>query len=468
MASTQMQHNISHRFDSMARNDWATIRRKFQRFTTPAAACETLRTYLPGLSGSAYEISECTILDAKLKKYLKPSSMHKSTLSVCYQFTVREASADMALRHIFYVKAFLGNRSTEAFHHLSHENEHDQEFRQHVAHVPEQDMIVWRFPYDPALPHLRQLTELGSVGTLLPTNSLTQLGMSGTPCVLSSHVVNYRPEIRCTNRYDLYDQKQSCTYQIFGKTFRGGEGQSLSQRQHYFWNRSLADPDAMAVAHPLGHTVSTDTVWQLGVPGTPLLQVLDASNYEEHSAATAKGLASLHTSHITNLATHAPADHVTEVRKKLVKLSDAVPHLATRCAALANQIERTAPHPSTIPSRPIHWDFHIDQLLTYQGRLVFCDLDELVSGDPLQDLANFIVDLHFRPVDVQLIRFIAADLYDTYRRLVEWGVSVKRLTWHARIQFINKAYRHYLRFAPGFEQAVEQIIQMAEKELSIW
>ncbi len=467
MAFTQIQCNISQRSDSMARNDWATIRRMFQRFTAPETASEILRTCLPGLSESASEISECTILDAKLKKYLKPTSLIKSTLSVCYQLTVCKTSADTAVSHIFYAKVFLGGRSTDAFRRLAHGKEHDPEFQQGVTHVPEHDMILWRFPHDPVLPHLDQLADTKTVGELLPLAELTQLGISEGPHVLSSHVVNYRPEIRCVNRYDLYDPEQDRTYQIFGKTFRGGEGRAIHERLNYFRDRALKATGHMTVARPLGYTETVDTVWQLGVQGTPLLQVLDMSNYEQHVAAVAKGLASLHTGGIADLATHSPSDHITEVRKKLVKLADAVPHLAPTCESLADQLERTAPQVSEIPFHPIHWDFHIDQLIVNQGKLVFCDLDELVIGDPVQDLANFMVDLHFRNLNTQLVRLMTAKLYDDYRQQVEWDVPIERLAWHRRLQFINKAYRYYLRFAPDFERTVERIMRMAEGEFSL-
>ncbi|HMS84442.1 MAG TPA: phosphotransferase [Nitrospira sp.] len=291
--------------------------------------------------------------------------------------------------------------------------------------------------------------------------------MSRTPRVLESHVVNYRPEVRCTNRYDLHDPIQNRTYQLFGKTFHNGDGRSLSRRLDYFWNQSLANSDAMAVARPLGYSEHTHTVWQLGVLGTPLLQILDSSNYEHYSRAISKGLASLHTSDVAGLLTHSPADHIAEIQKKLAKLSDAIPLLSGRLYALGDELERIAPQPSAIPFCPIHWDFHIEQLLASQEQVIFCDLDELIIGDPVQDLANFMVDLHFRHIDRPFMRLISAELYDAYRQQVKWSVPIERLAWHARLQFINKAYRHYLRFAPGFEDTVERILQSAERGFSL-
>lgn len=447
--------------------DRATMNQAFQRFTSPATVSEILRSCLPELSSDSREMSACTIQDARLKTFIKSSSKLKSTWSACYQLTMREPSTNQSSHPLVYLKAFLNGRSAGAFSRLTYQRHDNAELDLTVIHVPEYDAIIWRFPHDPGLPHLPQLLNLLTVKQHLPSEGLSRIGMSDTPHVMASHIVNYRPEIRCTNRYDMYDPSQNRTFQLFGKTFRHDEGQSLYARLQYFWDRSLRDSDTMAVAQPLGYSASVKTLWQLGVPGTPLLRTLNPSNYEPYIEELAKGLRSLHTSQVTGLTIHSPVDHITEVHKKLAKLSDAVPLLAKTCMAMADNLEQTAPLASTIPSCPIYWDFHIQQILAFKGKLVFCDLDELVIGDPVQDLANFMVDLHFRNLDQQFVRSLSTELYRAYQRQVEWEIPIERLSWHVRLQFINKAYRHYLRFAPGFEGTVEQILQSAQKGLSL-
>jgi aminoglycoside phosphotransferase len=343
----------------------------------------------------------------------------------------------------------------------------DLEFHYAVNHMPEYDLILWRFPHDPALPHLRHLVDLVAIEQRLPLEGLKQIGIQGTPQVLARHLVNYRPEIRCTNRYTLYDSTQDRTDELFGKTFCDSQGQTLHERLQFFWDRSLVDPEAMVIAQPLGYSPEINTVWQHGVPGTPLLQVLDTSNYKHYIAAVAKGLASLHASQVGSLATHSLDDHLVEMRKKLTKLSDALPQHSDMISTIGDILTRTAPAPSAVPFCPIHWDFHIDQLLADQGTLIFCDLDELIIGDPLQDLANFIVDLHVRLADQEFVRLIAAELRHHYQKLATWEVSVERLAWHIRLQLVNKAYRQYLRFAPGFEDIVGGMMRLAQKGLPV-
>jgi Phosphotransferase enzyme family len=467
MATTHTSLNIGPVSEPVVAPDWGTIRRTFQRFATLVDAVPMLRSCVPELSTGPFEIRDCVILDAKLKTYLKTTSKKKSTLSACYQLALREGAAGPVFQRIVYLKVFLGGRSREAFRLLVRNGISDPEFHNSVVHVPEQDLILWRFPHDPALPQLRHLVDLMAIEQHLPLEGLKQIGAHSTPQVVARHLVNYRPEIRCTNRYTLYDSTQDRIDELFGKTFCDSQGQTLYERLQFFWDRSLADPEAMAIAQPLGYSAAINTVWQRGVPGTPLIQVLNPSNHKHYITELARGLVSLHTSQVPGLSIHSPMDQVGEAYKKLTKLSDAVPSLSETCVTIADDLEHTAPQASTIPSCPIHWDFHIQQILAHKGRVVFCDLDELVIGDPIQDLANFMVDLHFRDLDQHVVRSLSTELYRTYQRQVEWDVPSERLAWHTRLQFINKAYRHYLRFAPGFEGTVEQILQLAQKGLSL-
>ena len=115
----------------------------------------------------------------------------------------------------------------------------------------------------------------------------------------------------------------------------------------------------------------------------------------------------------------------------------------------------------------MYWDFHVNQLLAQDGKVAFFDFDELAEGDPLQDLANFIVDLHFRDMSPFLVQRMAKSLYESYRSHVKWEVPIGRVRWHATIQFINKAYRSYIQQWPDVECAIKGIIHMAMQETAL-
>ena len=81
-------------------------------------------------------------------------------------------------------------------------------------------------------------------------------------------VVNYRPELRCTTRYDLRwgtdEQPQHLT--IFSKTFRSGEGRDVYARSEYLWKR-FSGVDEEVLFSPVRIQIEVQTMWQLGVEG---------------------------------------------------------------------------------------------------------------------------------------------------------------------------------------------------------
>ena len=82
------------------------------------------------------------------------------------------------------------------------------------------------------------------------------------------------------------------------------------------------------------------------------------------------------------------------------------------------------------------------------ARVVFFDFDECVRGHPAQDLASFVVDLHFYRWRYDRIHDIARRLLAAYRQRAPWAVSDAEWLWFARLQFLNKAYRYFLQQRP--------------------
>lgn len=461
MDATDTLSNTNRVSEPMTALDRAAVSRALQRFTTPACVSEMLQAHVPELARGTANITECAVVDSRFKTFLNPHSLVRSTVSACYDVRFDDAVTGVSSRKLLYVKAFLGGRSHEEYERLSKEDATLSECDRGGMHIPELDMILWRFPHDPGLRHLADLMDTEVVRHHLHETSLSRIMGSTLSHVLGIEIVNYRPEIRCTNKYHVWSRHRDRPVTVFGKTYRTGEGRALAERMEYLWDRSLRDPNSLSVAQPLGYTPAVGTVWQLGVDGAPLIEVLNASNAAWYVAACARGLASLHKSSVAGLTSYSVADHLGEVRKKILKLADGVPHLAEAFLALGDRLQATAPRPSEVPVRPIHWDFHICQLLALRDKVVFLDLDELVLGDPIQDLANFMVDLRFRLLDRPFVRAIGAHLSRAYQREADWEVSPDRLAWHAGIQFINKAYRAYIQHRPGFEAAVEDIVRLA-------
>ena len=434
------------------------------KFADPAVMKAVLTERLPMLCSGDWAITSCRVQHVRYSPKKKPEN---ERLAACYHLGVRGSNSQRERTVILYCKAFRGGRSQKEIDALTQSNAGAQAFHSMPLHFRDLDLLLWVFPEDPAIPHLPEVSDPERVMAHLPYSSLPK-GLDGPGDVRSVEVqiINYRPELRCTTRYDLHwgaaDQPQSLT--IFGKTFRSGEGHDIYARSEYLWTRFSGVEDDVIFAQPLGYTSAVQTLWQLGVEGAPLCCVIGEDNCDSYLRTVAKGLAMIHHSDLAGLPKWTLDEHLTEVDKKIEKLRRAMPSLVEELDLLAQRIQLDAPNPSDIPLRPMYWDFHVDQLLAQDGKVAFFDFDELAIGDPLQDIANFIVDLHFRDVRPFLARRMAKSLYDSYRSQVKWEVPINRIRWHARVQFINKAYRAYISQPPYVKETVEEIIQMATQE----
>jgi hypothetical protein len=437
------------------------------KFADPAVMKALLTERLALFSPDSETITSCHVQHVKYSPKKKPEN---ASLAACYHLGVRDRDSQHERRVILYCKAFSNGRSQKEFDALAQSSTAIQALPAMPHHFRNLDLLLWVFPQDPAIPHLPKVSDPEQVTAHLPYSSLPK-GLDGAGDIRSVEVsvINYRPEIRCTTKYDLSwgtaEQPQPLT--IFGKTFRSAGGHDVFARSKYLWNRYSGVDEEVLFSQPLGYTSAVQTLWQLGVEGTPLCSVIEEDNCDSYLLTVAKGLAMIHNSDLAGLTKWTLDEHLTEVDKKIEKLRMAAPSLMEELNFLAQRIHRDAPIPSDILLRPMYWDFHVNQLLARDGKIAFFDFDELAIGDPLQDLANFIVDLQFRDVSPPMARRMAKSLYDSYRSQVKWEVPIDRIRWHARVQFINKAYRAYIQQPPDVKETVKGIIHMAAQEATL-
>ncbi|MCG3117641.1 MAG: aminoglycoside phosphotransferase family protein [Candidatus Manganitrophus sp. SA1] len=333
-------------------------------------------------------------------------------------------------------------------------------------HLPELDMIVWVFPNDPVLLHLPECIHPEAVKRHLPYDRLPA-GLDGAADIvdITSEVVHYRPEARCTTRYRVRwgspdEQKEQI---FFGKTFSDDRGREIHRRMEALWKISSSDPKSFMVAEPLAYQEEIKTVWQAGLNGDPFVNVIERTNDRPLLEAVAEGLARFHKSDLYSPVRITLDDHLAEIRKKISKLMHAFPGLRESLQSLDQNLTRRMDRLTPIPYKIIHGDFTVQQLLVCEGRIAFFDFDEFAIGDPTQDIANFIVDLHFRSFDRSFVEEMKVVFFHAYQRRVDWPLSADRLHWHLQIQFITKAYRIYIQQRAGMEKEIKEIIVLAQE-----
>lgn len=438
-------------------DDENTFPAVFTRFTDSLQMRQILCGQPFALFLRPFTVKECVRLYTHYKTYLKASSREKDTLSVCYRMNGIDEDGN-AEHRMLYSKVYLHGHSRDAYATLCTAGMATA--RNQAFYVPELDAITWLFPNDPQLPQLLELTDVRRVVQHLPYQALAIAG----PHELSHvevEVVHYRPETRCTLRYVLHFNKdgRQQRFTVFGKTFADDLGGEVLQRMWHCW--SLAPELALRVAQPLGYSPAVRTVWQQGVDGRSPLVTVSAKNNSTPYAAIGRSLAALHQSTYSVSDVICSSARLHDARKKVRKLSRAFPELTTSLESVLHQC--TNEYETLPPTRRtlLHGDLHPRQFLIVDEQVVMFDFDEFTSGDPAQDLANFLVDLCLDCPNGEVRSRLAHAFLSAYQTQVSWAVSEARIAWHARIQLLNKAYRFYLQQEPDLREKLHAVLTLA-------
>ena len=432
----------------------------FEKFHDPLWVKPQLQARLRDLVGFEGVIQHCEISYVHYKRYLKVQSRHKSFLSLCYDLSIADHHGGIRSQKLF-AKAYLNNRGQLEFHRIVQKGNPHLPQEQRPLYLADLDMIVWRFPADPLLPQLPKLLDPQQVLQYVPQNYRSEgprFLMRITP-----QVIHYRPENRCTIRYDLLEPQRSSrrVQTFFAKTFQNQE-KMIFERMEMLWNIFQHVPCAIQAPKPIAYDENLNTIWQDGVSGLPLGQIINASNYQSFMALTARGIATLQQSPLPTSYGVSSHDHIIEFKKKSQKLSQVYPPGEQVLKSIEKCLEGLAPLDSTRPTCIIHGDFHIGQLLADHTSVTFFDLDECMHGDPLQDVANFLVDLQFLNFPPDLRQQMSQSFVKAYMSLVPWEVSPQALDWHQAIQFTNKVYRSFVQRKPSFEDDFDRFIRFVE------
>jgi aminoglycoside phosphotransferase len=428
-----------------------------------------LQRLLPGFGAAALRIDRCAILHTRYRTSSEDTLAGKAFLSVCYRIEVCDPVRASRGVHVLHLKAYPPGRSRRKFERARRACRFRPRFGEAVAHLPELDSVVWSFPNDPKLPHLPEVIDPEAVKRHLPYSCLPA-GLDSPPSVreVQVEVVRYKPEVRCTTRYELqaHTGAEPDRLVVYGKTFGHRRAAEISRRMHSLWSQPAVDGgEQLRVARPLGYSEAVKTVWQEGLPGIPLNRIIDSHNYPDLLAKAAAGLARFHRAEVPGLPSSTLRDELEAVRPEVAEMAQAFPRQTTQLSAVVSGLERALPALEAHPPGLVHGDFLLKQLVLHEGQLGLCDFDNLSVGDPIRDLANFVVDLRFQHFDSSRVDDMAATFLGSYAAEAARAVPTKRLHWQCRLHLLRNAYYFYKRRhgAARFEAELARILALADR-----
>jgi len=439
-------------------------------FTDPDQSKALLQQQLPGFSQGHFIITDCRVGHTEYTWKKKRSGNYKASVSICYHLDVLDSLTKRSETQILYAKYSFGGKNYKKNGGFQNPRISSTCFERSFIHLTDLDMDIWVFPNDPTLSHLPEVIDPEVVKQSLFYDLLPE-GIDSPEDIreIKVEVVNYRPEVRCLICCHLLMRKsdRAGTFTLFGKTFRNGRGRNIYYRIQSLWERSLESSESFKIAKPLGYNKTVDLVWQEGLSGTPLKDLINPESYPGLLTSVGKGLANFHKCDLSSPIVFTLEDNLTEIWKKYDKLIYFVPRLREPLEILVQGLEASMADLGPVPQVLIHKDFHIDQLTVNEGRIALFDFDEFAMGDPLQDLSNFIADLFFHGFDKNLVLAMIKRFVHSYRSQVEWDVPSDRLDWHIKVRLITKAYRFYIQQRPNLEPLLEKAISLAQEGIRI-
>lgn len=321
--------------------------------------------------------------------------------------------------------------------------------------LPDWQLLLWALPNDPGLPQLALLLDPCRLGAHLP--------MAGT--VSDVELLRHEPRQRATLRY-RWHAPDGASRTVFAKTFRDDRAAAIDERFRWFWSEAARDATAPLVAEPLGWDPVTRSVWQAPAQGVPLHELLSTGAAPAVLAQVAAALARLHAAPLAHTVT-APARTAThwlaEVRRRSHKLERIDAGLAARARAVAAGIEAQAAHALRRPATLIHGDCHPDQVWVQGPRVLLFDFDEFTLGDPMEDLAEFVLKLEQAGVGPALVEgFVAA-----CARADAAHFDRPSLDWHLAIQALLQASRAFIYQQVGWADTVERRLAACEARVAV-
>lgn len=424
--------------------------------------------HLPEFSKNKRRIATCTIERAPLSISSNRLSRDIPSLSILYRLAGSEAGNETGWVQMVYGKVLPAGPSRDASQSrqskLSAQSGRDGK----IVHFSGYDLVLWVFPNDPALSQLPTCLDPHQVTSYFPYDALLEdVKRPDDLTAVTTRVLNYLPEDRCTIRYDFRWGQVSAPGKgkVIGKTFSDNRGSDLFKLMQQIWDRSCQNPEAFMVAQPLSYNETLRTFWQGFMPGTPVLDLLNHTNCQKLSEAIAKGLAHFHRGQLSSFATVHNRGILTETVQKTAELMQALPSLRKPLQLVLSQIQNVPPSLDSVPPTPIHGSFRIKEIIAQDGRLGLFDFDNCTFGDPIRDVGVFIADLHRRRVEASLITALTTGFLHAYREHVKWDVPFDAVNWHFRTRLLEKAYWRLENrwFNHNFEKRIREIVGLAEK-----
>ncbi len=409
---------------------------------------------LPGLSDALDEAALIPAFARVLAPFLKPFEAEVCGVSVeriqlrpgkrCRMLYEVVFSRPVAGRSTWWFSGKLLRPKVAARHFagLAHLNDSASGWAPAVFYLDGLKMILWRFPYEEAMPGLQCFERKEVFEDFLRTHLLPLLPRPGTWVWQGYRPMKYMPGKRCVLLHTFLNTENEESVHLFSKTYPDALARTYFRRWQQMARRING---RLAAPRPLCYWEAAHTGWMALLPGKPLLHWPNHLNQAMFIRLGVR-IAQLHCLPFNGMTTPiALADVRQSAREDCDCLSWYLPHHSALFERLSRQLERLFEHIEIqdIPRALVHNALRLEQFLYDGNRLALLDFDAAGAGDPLYDVAEWLASLEYlalrRPEFRPLLRWKQSFL-EAYARSVPWAVEEERLLAYRLTALVGKLH----------------------------
>jgi hypothetical protein len=286
------------------------------------------------------------------------------------------------------VAAAKGRQIEAAINARSRSPRHATGFMQAALYAPGLDLLFEVFPVDDRLPSLAVAVD-GSAMAARLQSVLARPGAGTQLQSVAAHVMRYKPGRKCLLRYDLAwsaadgEHLPRVVWARVARRSKFDRTRNILPRIH-----AAAGGLGFDLPEPLGVIPDLAMEFFGPVPGVALFASVQSDTFPQLCGRTGEALRRFH-------ALPVEVEEVFDLDAQLTRLSENAaefawisPADAKRIAELEREIAVRVRAAAPSPLRLIHRDFHGDNILVADDRLVLLDFEDCAMGEPADDAGS--------------------------------------------------------------------------------
>ncbi|RMG62312.1 MAG: aminoglycoside phosphotransferase family protein, partial [Calditrichaeota bacterium] len=325
-------------------------------------------------------------------------------------------------------------------------------------------MIVWRFPYEEAMPGLRFFEQPERLHQFFSEKLFPAFPAPDGLAWQGYRPIKYMPGKRCVLQHTFLNKRTGDTVQLYSKTYPDGQAEEAFDRWQEVARRMKG---VMETPLPLAYWQEACTIWMEAWPGEPLLDSPTGLN-ETLFARLGRQIAGLHQLPAGNLEPLILLEDVlASAREDCASLAWHLPEHTSLFQQIGRRIELLCSgiEVGQIPRALVHNALRLEQFLGNGERIALLDLDAAGQGDPLYDVAEFLSSLEYlalcQPEYRQLLAFQSAFL-EAYANQVPWEMDARRLLAYQLTALAGKLHDSIKNLHRPALNRLEEILNMLD------